>query len=330
MSIDQAKEVLRVEAEGILSLIDRVGEGFAQAVETIYESKGRVIVTGIGKSGIVGRKIVATLNSTGTPALFLHPVEGMHGDLGMVTGQDVVLALSNSGETSELNEIIPPVKSIGAKVIVFTGSETSSLARMADLAIDIGVAREACPLGLAPTTSTTAALAMGDALAVCLLTRRDFKESDFERYHPAGRLGERLSVRVKEVMLVGSRLPLVKLNQTMSEVIAEMDVKDLGTALVVNGEERLIGILTDGDLRRALFNGLDVPKLNLLEIMTPEPKTVDANALALDALEMMEKFEITAMPITDTKGRVIGIVHLHVLLGRGRFSRRPHWTDIEA
>ncbi len=324
MSINQAKGVLRIEAEGLLSLMERVDESFARAVDLIYQSKGRTIVTGIGKSGIIARKIVATLNSTGTPALFLHPVEGMHGDLGVVTAQDVVLALSNSGETDELTAIIPPLKKLGAKIIALTGSLTSTLARQADLTIDVGVPREACPLGLAPTASTTAALAMGDALAVCLLTRRGFKEADFQARHPGGRLGERLTLKVSQVMSTGSRMPLVEPQTPMDEVITEMDRKDLGTALVVDNDKRLVGILTDGDLRRTLRNGRDVHGLKAADIMTAGPKVIDANALALDALEIMERFEITALPIVDVEGRVDGIVHLHDLLGRGRFSFKTH------
>jgi len=329
VSIDQAKEVLRIEAEGVMSLVDRVGQSFAQAVEMIFAAKGRLIVTGIGKSGIVGRKIVATLNSTGTPALFLHPVEGMHGDLGMVIGQDVVLALSNSGETDELNAIIPALKRLGAKVIAFTGGLTPTLAELSDVVIDVSVAREACPLGLAPTASTTAATAMGDALAVCLLSKRGFKETDFAARHPGGRLGQRLAIKVGEVMSTGAKMPLVGLQTPMDQVIAEMDVKDLGTALVVDEEGRLLGILTDGDLRRGLRNGREIGQLLAGEMMIAQPKTVSANAQALDALEIMEKYEITALPIVEADGRVSGLVHLHDLLGRGRFSFRPHLEEEE-
>jgi len=323
MTITQAQEVLRIEAEGILSLIDRVDRSFVEAVEAIYSSPGRIIVTGIGKSGIIARKIVATLNSTGSPSLFLHPVEGMHGDLGMVTKEDVVLALSNSGETEELNAIVPALKSLGAKLIVLTGNPTSSLAKMADVAIDTGVAREACPLGLSPTASTTAALAMGDALAVCLLTRRGFNQADFKNRHPGGHLGERLSVRVSEVMTTGPKLPLVKPETPMKEAILEIDAKKLGHALVVDDQGRLKGILADGDLRRALRDGRDILRLTAGQMMTAEPKIIRPTSLALDALEMMEKFEITALPIVDAKGRAAGLIHLHDLLGRGRFSFRP-------
>ncbi len=237
MVLDDAKEVLEVEAQGILNLIPKLGPEFEKAVEAIYQLQGRVILTGIGKSGIVARKIVATLNSTGTPSLFLHPVEAMHGDLGMVTSKDIVLAISNSGETGELTIILPSLKQIGAKLIAFIGNPESTLAKQSDLVIDVGVEKEACPLGLAPTTSTTAALAMGDALAVALIKRRQFNHQDFKRFHPGGSLGERLSVKVSEVMLTGEQVPMVSPNQTLLEAIQEMDAKDLGATLVVEEEQ---------------------------------------------------------------------------------------------
>ncbi len=324
MSIEQAKEVLRIEAEGLLSLIDRVGESFARAVEIIYNAPGRVILTGIGKSGLICHKIAATMSSTGTPALFLHPVEALHGDLGMVTERDVLIAVSNSGETEEVNAILPAVKEIGSPIIAMTGAPTSTLARLADEIIDVGVAREACPLGLAPTASTTAALAMGDALAVCLLTKREFNESDFQALHPGGRLGQRLnSVRVSEIMVTGEGLPLVAPETPLESAIKELDVKDLGHALVVDEDRRLVGILADGDLRRALCQGRIRDGLSAADLMTTDPKTVDANALAVDALDIMERFQITALPITDTERRVVGVVHLHDILGRGSFRFRP-------
>jgi len=323
MSIRQAREVLRIEAEGILSLIDRVGQSFAEAVEMLLACQGRVVIAGIGKSGLVARKVVATLNSTGTPALFLHPVEALHGDLGMMASQDVLVAVSNSGETDELNAILPPVKRLGSRIIALTGCPHSSLGRSADLVIDVGVTREACPLGLAPTASTTAALAMGDALAVCLLTRRGFKEADFKARHPSGRLGERLAIRVSELMLTSDRMPLVGPETPMPEVIGEMDLKDLGHALVVDEAGRLLGILTDGDLRRALREGRDIGLLRARELMTAGPKTIAPGSLAADALQIMELHQITALPVLDGQGKVEGIVHLHDLLGRGSFNFRP-------
>ncbi|HMK65454.1 MAG TPA: KpsF/GutQ family sugar-phosphate isomerase, partial [Thermodesulfobacteriota bacterium] len=262
--LKEAQEVLEIEAQGILNLVPKLGPEFEAAVEAIYQLKGRVILTGIGKSGIVARKIVATLNSTGTPALFLHPVEAMHGDLGMVTSKDIVLAISNSGETGELLIILPSLKRLGTKLIAFTGNQESVLARECDLLIDVGVEKEACPLGLVPTTSTTAALAMGDALAVALIKRRQFNHKDFRRFHPGGSLGERLTVKVSEVMLTGDQVPMVSPGQGVIEAIREMDDKDLGVTLVAEGSDaRLAGIITDGDLRRMIkrnlpFDGLKV------------------------------------------------------------------------
>ena len=327
--LSQAKEVLKIEAEGVLALIDRLDGDFTRAVELIYACPGRIIVSGIGKSGLIARKIVATFNSTGTPALFLHPVEGMHGDLGMVTGADVILAISNSGETEELCAILPAVRGLGGKLIGFTGNPDSTLGRMADLTINTGVAREACPLGLAPTASTTATLAMGDALAVCLLTKRGFNEADFKVRHPGGHLGERLSLKVMEVMVKGEELPLVGPDTPMPEVIRVMDQKKLGHALVVDEEGRLKGILADGDLRRALREGVEITTGTAREMMTAGPKTISPENLALEALELLEKFQITALPIVGREGRVAGLVHLHDLLGRGQFSFRRLTRDRE-
>lgn len=318
MVIKDAQEVLRIEAEGILGLIDRIGQEFADAVDLIYESKGRVIVTGIGKSGLVGRKIVATLNSTGTPAFFLHPVEALHGDLGMVTSGDILIALSRSGET-EVNDLISIVRSLGAKIIAFTGNLDSSLARQADLILDVGVAREACPLGLAPTASTTAATAMGDALAVALINRRQFNSDDFKRFHPGGNLGERLSLMIKEVMVTGSHIPKVGRRSLVTEALDVMNKMNLGVLLVVDEDDTLRGIFTDGDLRRCMIKNKSVHDLRMDQVMTPDPKTVSENRLALEALEIMQRHEITVLPIVDKSSRVLGVVHLHALLGKGKF-----------
>jgi len=321
MILDDAKEVLEVEAQGILNLIPKLGPEFEKAVETIYQNKGRVILTGIGKAGIVARKIVATLNSTGTPALFLHPVEAMHGDLGMVTSKDIVLAISNSGETGELTLLLPSLKQIGTKLISFVGNPESSLAKQSDLVIDVGVEKEACPLGLAPTTSTTAALAMGDALAVALIKRRQFNHQDFRRFHPGGTLGERLSVKVSEVMLTGAQIPVVSPKQTLFEAIQEMDAKDLGATLVVEGHDRkLVGILTDGDLRRLFKRRSSLEQTLTEQVMTPDPKSILPEVRASEALEMMEQYLITILPIVDSHKRVLGILHLHDLLGKGEFK----------
>lgn len=321
--MDEAREVLEIEAQGILDLIPKLGPAFEKAVEAIYQLKGRVILTGIGKSGIVARKIVATLNSTGTPALFLHPVEAMHGDLGMVTDRDIVLAISNSGETGELTIILPSLTRIGARLITFTGNCASTLAKQSDLVIDVGVEKEACPLGLAPTTSTTAALAMGDALAVALIKRRQFNHQDFKRFHPGGTLGERLSVKVSEVMLTGDQIPMVSPAQTLIEAIQEMDDKDLGATLVVEGGEHFLsGIITDGDLRRIIKRKAPLEETLAGEVMTLNPKSISPEIQASEALEMMEQYLITILPIVDPDRRVVGILHLHDLLGKGDFKFR--------
>ena len=323
MLLDEAREVLRIEAQGILDLIPKLGPEFEKAVEAVYQLKGRVILTGIGKSGIVARKIVATLNSTGTPSLFLHPVEAMHGDLGMVTSKDIVLVISNSGETGELTIILPSLKRIGTKLITFTGNCESTLARQSDLVIDVGVEKEACPLGVVPTTSTTAALAMGDALAVALIKRRQFNHQDFKRFHPGGSLGERLSVKVQEVMLTGEQVPMVSPQQTLLEAIQEMDVKDLGATLVVEGEgHTLVGIITDGDLRRIIKRKTSFQETLTGQVMTPNPKSISPEIQASEALEMMEQYLITVLPIVDPERRVVGILHLHDLLGKGEFKFR--------
>ncbi|MDP2993329.1 MAG: KpsF/GutQ family sugar-phosphate isomerase [Deltaproteobacteria bacterium] len=320
MTLRQAKEVLQIEAEGILKLIDKLDNGFIRAVELIYETKGRVIVTGIGKSGIVGRKISATLSSTGTAALFLHPVEAMHGDLGMVGKHDIVIAISNSGETKELTALIPQIKHLGARIVALTGNLKSTLAAQSDVAIDVGVEREACPLGLTPTASTTAVLAMGDALAVTLLHKRNFNERDFYRYHPSGSLGDRLKVLVGEVMLKGKEIPVVPIGAHLSEAIKELNKKNIGAVLITREKQKLAGIITDGDLRRAILQYDRLDSMKVEEIMTTGPKAISADMLAADALSIMQKHEITVLPIVDTKKKIKGILHLHDLLGKGEFK----------
>lgn len=321
--LEMAREVLRIEADGILHLLEQVSEDFVTAVQWILAARGRVIVTGIGKSGIVGRKVVATLSSTGTPALFIHPVEAMHGDLGMVRSEDIVLALSNSGETDELNVILPALKNIGTRIIAFTGNLTSTLAHYSDLAIYTGVAREACPLGLAPTASTTAQLAMGDALAVALIKLRDFKVQDFQRYHPGGHLGERLQVPLYEVMRQGPDIPTVVREAPVPDALVEMSRKELGATLIVGPQQELLGIFTDGDLRRALNRFPDLAQRCIHEVMTPRPRSIQADHSVAEALEMMEQYLITVLPVVDAAGHLEGILHLHDLLGKGkiRFTR---------
>ncbi len=319
MVIKQAKEVLKIEAQGILSLVDRVGPEFEKAIEIIMKAKGRVILAGMGKSGLVARKIAATLNSTGTPSQFLHPAEAIHGDLGMVTSDDVVVAISNSGQTAEINNILPMLKKIGAKIIGFTGGMDSPMAEACDLVIDVGVEREACPMGMAPTASTTAALAMGDALAVVLINRRHFNQDDFKRFHPGGSLGERLAVKVREIMLTNDRIPMVPLGSKVQQVIEEIDAKKVGATLIIGKDRRLAGIVSDGDLRRALLRHKNIHGMKIEDIMSPSPKTIDESQTAAEALGLMELNAITHLVIVDKHNRVKGVVHLHDLLGRKDF-----------
>ena len=318
MYIDQAKEVLRIEAEGINSLLDQLGDDFNRAIELILACPGRLIITGIGKSGIIGQKIAATLNSTGTSSFFLHPVEAMHGDLGLVDEQDVVMAISYSGETSELNLLLPSLKKRGVKVIAMTGNINSSLAKHGDAVLAVSVPREACPLGLAPTASTTAALAMGDALAVVLLNCKQFKASDFRRNHPGGSLGERLKVKVSEVMITGAEIPKVNVDQSLAAAVAIMNEMNLG-AIVVMSDNDLTGIITDGDIRRLVSKGENLATASVTDIMTGAPKTIAADLLAADALSIMQRHEITILPVHDKTGALAGVLHLQDLLGKGEF-----------
>ncbi len=319
--IEEGKKAIEIEIEGLKLVRDKLGEGFEQAVHIILSSKGRVVVTGIGKSGLVGRKIAATLASTGTPSIFLHPVEAMHGDLGMVMSADVIMAISNSGETQELNALIPAFKERKVPIIALTGKEDSTLGKMATCVINTGVEKEACALGLAPTASTTATLAVGDALAVVLLKLRRFSAKDFRRNHPSGTLGERLKVSVSEVMIKGEGVPLVKTGTVMKEVVSEIDKKRLGAVLVLDSRDFLVGIVTDGDLRRAMLKyGPELYEKKVEEIMTSNPKSVMPEALAADALALMETHLITVLPVVGQDGRLCGIVHLHDLLGKGQFK----------
>jgi arabinose-5-phosphate isomerase len=316
-SIERAKEVLKIEADSIARLIDKVDASFSKAVDIIYKSKGRVIVTGIGKSGLIGKKIVATLTSTGTQAMFLHPVEGMHGDLGIVTKDDVLLAISNSGETDELNMIIESIRTIGARLIAFTGNLSSTLATASDIVIDVGVEREACPFGLAPTSSSTAALAMGDALAVALIEKRNFNEKDFYKLHPGGSLGLRLRARVRDVMIKGAQIPKVHSGTMVMTAIEEMDRKNKGFVLVTDSRNHLIGILTDGDVRRFIRKGQDFRDKKIDDLMTPTPKTIDEQASLARTIEYMQREEITTLVVVNGKNLLRGYIHLHDILGRG-------------
>jgi len=319
MVIEQVKEVLEIEAQAIMGLVDRIGPEFERAVQMILRAKGRVILTGMGKSGLVARKIAATLNSTGTPSLFLHPAEAIHGDLGMVTKDDIVLAISNSGQTREINNILPTLKQMKAKIISFTGGLDSPMAKESDVVIDVGVDREACPMGLAPTSSTTAALAMGDALAVVLINARRFDKRDFIKFHPGGSLGERLSISVKQVMFTDDHVPKVVLGSKVEDAIKEIDSKEIGATIVVDRDDKLSGIITDGDLRRALTKRKNIHKLKVEEIMTTSPRTVEEDQTAAEALGIMELYGITHLVILDRRKRVKGVVHLHDLLGGKEF-----------
>lgn len=320
MIIKEAIEVLKIEAEGILGLTERIDDNFSKMVELIFNSSGRVIVGGIGKSGIVGRKIVATLNSTGTRSIFLHPVEAMHGDLGMVCQDDIFIALSYSGETDELNILLSSICKIGCKVIAFTGNIHSTLAKHSDIVINVGVEKEACPLGLAPTASTTAMLAMGDALAVVLINKKHFKPSDFKKIHPGGILGRRLSSKVKDIMLTGEAVPKVFAGTSMEIAIDEINRLELGTTLVITKDKILTGIITDGDIRRIIAKKKNIFELTVEDVMTKNPRTVSPDSPAYDALNIMEQYQITILPITNSIGKIEGILHLHDILGKGDFK----------
>ncbi len=315
--LDHAKKVLRIEAEAILALIGRLDESFSRAVEIILVCKGRVVVTGMGKSGLIGKKIAATLASTGTPALFLHPAEGVHGDLGMVTRGDAVIAISNSGETEEIVKLLPVFKRLAVPVIAMTGNRASTLARAADATIDVGVKEEACSMGLVPTASTTAALAMGDAIAVTLLDRRGFKEEDFACFHPGGSLGKRLLLRVEDLMHTGDAVPVVAESAGMREALFEITSKKMGITAIVDGGGRLAGVITDGDLRRYLEKSDDLFTRRAGELATGRPKVISKGALAAEAVAVMERLSITSLMTVDGEGRPTGIIHLHDLLKAG-------------
>ncbi len=318
--IQKAIEVLKIEADGIINLVDRIDDNFSKMIGLICNSGGRIIISGIGKSGIIGRKIVATLNSTGTRSLFLHPVEAMHGDLGQVTPDDIFIALSKSGETDELNILLPSIRRIGCKIIAFTGDKKSNLANHSDIVIDVAVDCEACPMGLAPTASTTALLAMGDAMAVVLLEQKQFKSSDFKLYHPAGPLGQRLTARIKDLMIANKSLPWVSEGTPMTEAVMALDRGGLGAILVVNDHNKLSGIITDGDIRRMVVSERTIAELAVEEVMTKNPRTQEENAPTYDALNIMEQHQITVLPIVSSEGEVKGILHLHDILGKGEFK----------
>lgn len=319
MTVEQAQAILNIEIDGIKAVRDRLGDEFEQALALIMECPSRLIITGIGKSGIVAQKISATLNSTGTPSFFLHPVEAMHGDLGMVSQSDVIVAISYSGETSELNNLLISLRERAIRIIAMTGNPKSTLAACADVVLNVSIPKEACPLGLAPTTSTTATLALGDALAVSLLKLKQFKAEDFRRNHPGGSLGERLKVAVGEVMLSGNRVPMVPDSASLTEAVVELNNKNLGAVLIVNSDNVLQGILTDGDVRRIILSKVSMADTELGSVMTVDPVAINSDLLAADALSIMQRHEITVLPVVDDMARLQGILHLHELLGKGEF-----------
>lgn len=313
-----ACEVLDIEANAILRLKQSIGINFDKAIDLLFQSNGKVIITGMGKSGLIGKKIAATLTSTGTPSYFLHPAESTHGDSGIITRDDVVIAISNSGETQELLNLLPLIKRFGVPIISMTGNMSSTLAKAGDVVLDISVEREACPLGKAPTASTTATLAMGDALAVCLLKKRGFSEEDFLIYHPGGALGKGIKFHVSDLMLKDKVLPIASEDMSFTDLIKLISDHKLGMAIITDKAGRLSGIMTDGDIRRVVMKySSKLGDLKAKDVMTVNPKTVEKSDFAAGALHLMEKFSITALAVVDTDNKPIGVVHIHDLLKAG-------------
>ena len=317
--MEEAKRVLRVEAQSLLELAERIDENFSRAVELLYHCKGKVVLMGMGKSGLVGRKIASTFASTGTPSFFLHPAEGLNGDFGMLAKEDLIIAISYSGETRELLEVLPLIKRYGNRLITLTGNENSTLSKAGDVNLDIRVKEEACPLGLAPTSSTTATLALGDALAVALMGKKDFKKEDFAILHPGGVLGKRLLLKVEDLMHGGKAFPMVSEKTLMKDAIFEITSKRLGVTAVCNTEGHLMGVITDGDLRRALEKFSDLFNREAFEVMTKNPKWIEKDALAAKAVQRMEEYSITSLFVFKKAGDKVpvGIIHLHDLLKAG-------------
>jgi len=317
--IETAKRVLQIEADAVLALQSRIDDNFTQAVKVILECRGKVVVTGMGKSGLICQKIAATMASTGTPTFFLHPAEGIHGDLGMLSKGDIVIAVSYSGETEEVTRLLPVIKRMGLPLITMSGNPQSTLGIAGDVHLDISIAEEACPLGLAPTASTTVTLAMGDALAVALLDARGFKEEDFALFHPGGALGKKLLLRVEDLMHVGDEIPLVKPETLLRDALFEITSKKLGVTGVVDPQGSLIGVFTDGDLRRIMQQGLECLEQPIEQVMATDPKRILRKNLAAKALQVMEKYSITSLFVfADAEGEIpVGIVHLHDLLKSG-------------
>lgn len=308
---------MALEAKAVAALANRIDEGFVRACELILACKGRVVIVGVGKSGHIGGKIAATLASTGTPAFFVHPGEASHGDLGMITPEDIVLAISNSGESKEILTILPIIKRMGVKLIALTGNTNSSLTRQADASLDVSVEKEACPMNLSPTASTTAALAMGDAIAVALLRSRDFTRDDFARSHPGGLLGRRLLVYVEDIMHTGEQIPLVTDDASLQDALLEMTSKGLGMTGVVDKQGRLCGIYTDGDLRRTLNQGVDVYKAKISDVMTHDPTTIGADRLAHEAVQLIRQHNFNGLYVVDSDNHVLGALNMQVLLRAG-------------
>ena len=317
MVLERARKVLETEARAIMDLIPRLGEDFSRAVDLVLACRGRIVVSGMGKSGIIGRKLVSSLASIGVPSLFLHPAEGAHGDAGMMTRGDVVIALSKSGETEELLNLLSAVRRLGIPLISLTGNVRSSIGRWSEVVLDVGVAEEACPLDLVPTSSTAAAMAMGDALVMALLEKKGLRPEDFAVYHPGGSLGKRLLLQVKDLSHAGEEIPAVKLDAPFKDVIYEISSKRLGVTTVADEAGCLAGIVTDGDVRRAVERHEDVLLTRAEDIMTRDPKVIDENVLAAEALRLMETYSITSVLTTDGDGRTTGIIHLHDILKAG-------------
>lgn len=315
--LERGRAVLGTEADAVSALVPRLGEDFVRACQLILDCKGRLVVSGMGKSGHVGNKLAATFASTGTPSFFVHPAEASHGDIGMITAQDVVLSISNSGETDELLTILPVIKRLGIPMIALTGRADSTLGRAANVTLDVSVATEACPLNLAPTASTTATLALGDALAVAVLEARGFTEEDFARSHPGGALGRRLLLYVEDVMHTGKQLPLVTPDTLLREGLLEMSRKGLGMAIVADDRNRLLGVFTDGDLRRTLDRQVDLRAALMGEVMTANPRRATSHMLAAAAVHLMETHKITALPVVDEHNIVVGALNVHDLLRAG-------------
>ncbi len=316
--IEIARKVLKTEADAVASLTEKLDSNFERVIDLIYACHGRVIVTGMGKSGLVGKKIAATLASTGTPSFFMHPAEASHGDLGMVTSDDVIIAISYSGETEELLGIIPFLKRFNVGLIAITGNLQSTLSRSADVTLDISVKEEACPMGIVPTASTTAAMAVGDAIAVALLIRRGFKEEDFALFHPRGSLGKKLLIKVSDLMHTGDALPLTPPDVPMISAVMEISTKRLGMTIIADSNKKILGIVTDGDIRRGIQRwGKNFFDMTAEEVMTRNPRTISAEELAAKAVSVMERHSITSLLVPDGEGRALGVIHLHDILRQG-------------